>query len=426
MLREVGIAYKKLPSQRRFHNSKAKFKAYVGGYGSGKTYAGCHEALKLSLLNRGLTGMMLAPTYGMLEDSTLPAFMEILDRAGLKYKFRKSEGRMFLPWGSKVLFRSADNPARLKGPNLAWVGIDEGALISRAAWEVAISRIRHPDANKLAAFITTTPEGFNWLYEEFVEKGRRRGYQVIYARTSENTYLPVEYVQDLEAAYDPTLVRQYLMGEFTNPASGRVYHAFDRAVHIRSGLSYDPARPVSLAIDFNVDPLHASVIQTDKDTVLVVDEIVLPSSNTYELCREARERFGDVHFTAYPDPTGSARKTAGSSDAPSDFAILMSHGFEVRAHRSSPAIRDRVNAVNRKLLGADGQVGLVINERCRETIRSFEQTCFKPGSSIIDKSASLEHMTDAIGYFIEYEYPIRPPVLVEYQGLGRRSHNKGF
>ena len=82
--RKLGIKYRQLPSQRRFHRSKAKFKAYVGGYGSGKTYAGCHEALRLSFINAGLTGMIIAPTYRMMEDATLPTFREILERNGIE------------------------------------------------------------------------------------------------------------------------------------------------------------------------------------------------------------------------------------------------------------------------------------------------------------------------------------------------------
>ncbi len=423
-LRGLNITYKKLPSQERFHRSRAKFRAYVGGYGSGKTTAGCHEAIRLSLVNRGLPGMMIAPTYRMMEDSTLQTFLEILDRAAIRYKYSRTHDRLSLPWGSAVLFRSGDNPDRLKGPNLAWVGVDEGALMAKGAWDVAISRIRHPDAIRLSAFITTTPEGFNWLYDEFALR-RRRGYSVIYARTEENVYLPEEYVRDLEAAYDPLMVRQYLMGEFVNVSAGRVYQPFDRAVHVRRGLAYDPELPLFLAIDFNVNPMHAAAIQMDGPAAMVVDEIVLPSSNTYELCREARARYGGVPIFAYPDPTGRARKTAADSGVQSDFAILMSHGFTVRARASSPAVKDRINAVNRRLMDASGGLGLLVSDMCRETIRSFEQTCYKPGSSVVDKSAGVEHMSDAVGYFIEYEFPVRPPARVEYMGI-RRSGGRGF
>jgi hypothetical protein len=58
-----GIAYGRLPSQQRFHDSTARFKGFSGPIGSGKSQALCHEALKLSYLNAGRTGLIGAPTY---------------------------------------------------------------------------------------------------------------------------------------------------------------------------------------------------------------------------------------------------------------------------------------------------------------------------------------------------------------------------
>jgi len=57
------IAYEPLPSQRRFHDSPARFKGFSGPIGSGKSQALVQEALKLSYLNPGRTGLMGAPTY---------------------------------------------------------------------------------------------------------------------------------------------------------------------------------------------------------------------------------------------------------------------------------------------------------------------------------------------------------------------------
>ena len=421
--RELGIKYRMLPAQAAFHRSRSKYKAYVGGYGSGKTFSGCHEAIRLSVINRGLPGMVVAPTYGMLQDATLPVFLEILDRAGIEYKWLSSNSNLFLPWGSKVMFRSADSPERLKGPSLAWVGIDEGALVSRAAWEVLISRLRHPEAKWLSAFITTTPEGYNWLFEEFVEK-RKRGYRLITASTKENIHLPPDYADDLIEAYGANIARQYVSGEFVNPHAGRVYPEFSRERHVREGMGYDPAYPLTMAVDFNVDPLHAAFIQVAGKEVRVVDEIVIRSSNTWELCEAARNRYGDIAIAAYPDPTGRARKTAGLPGATSDFAVLSTNGFEVRARNSSPHVRDRVNAVNKVLSG--GPPELVISSACRESIRSFERTAWKEGASILDKTKGDEHITDAIGYFIEYEFPVRAPQRVEYEGFSRRGKKKGF
>jgi hypothetical protein len=47
----------------RFHESNARFKGFSGPIGSGKSQALCQEAIKLSYLNPGRTGLVGAPTY---------------------------------------------------------------------------------------------------------------------------------------------------------------------------------------------------------------------------------------------------------------------------------------------------------------------------------------------------------------------------
>ncbi len=48
--REIGIEYSPLESQKKFHESAARFKGFSGPIGSGKSQALCQEAIKLSYL----------------------------------------------------------------------------------------------------------------------------------------------------------------------------------------------------------------------------------------------------------------------------------------------------------------------------------------------------------------------------------------
>ena len=59
------IEYSPLESQKRFHDSAARFKGFSGPIGSGKSQALCQEALKLSYQNPGRTGLIGAPTYAL-------------------------------------------------------------------------------------------------------------------------------------------------------------------------------------------------------------------------------------------------------------------------------------------------------------------------------------------------------------------------
>ena len=110
---------KATPPQREFWGSPAKFRLFVGGIGSGKTRAGALEVLRQP---GGSTGMVLAPTYPMLRDATLRTFLELAQRGGVLEDFRKAEMAATLMNGTTVLFRSADNPDRLRGPT----GLDRG------------------------------------------------------------------------------------------------------------------------------------------------------------------------------------------------------------------------------------------------------------------------------------------------------------
>src|SRR5580765_3570573 len=101
--------------QRAFLTSPAKFRLFVGGVGSGKSRAGCLECLRQPA---GSTGMVLAPTYPMLRDATLRTFLELCQRGGVLRSFNRSEMVVHLIDGKTVLFRSADDADRLRGPNL--------------------------------------------------------------------------------------------------------------------------------------------------------------------------------------------------------------------------------------------------------------------------------------------------------------------
>jgi len=109
--------YDALPAQRAFHMDLiTPFKGYSGPIGSGKSYALVYEALLLSRLNPGLMGLVGAPTYRMLQDSTQRAFFEVLEAEGIDYRFSKQNNSLrFRQNGSEIVFRTMENPERLRG-----------------------------------------------------------------------------------------------------------------------------------------------------------------------------------------------------------------------------------------------------------------------------------------------------------------------
>src|ERR1700677_1727013 len=121
-----GIKYTALPSQQKFHDSTARFKGFSGPIGSGKSAALCHEAIRLTYLNPGRTGLIGAPTYPMLRDATQKALIEILEANKVPHVWNRAENVMVMSdSGSRILFRAVEEFERLRGSNLAWFGVDE-------------------------------------------------------------------------------------------------------------------------------------------------------------------------------------------------------------------------------------------------------------------------------------------------------------
>src|SRR6185312_4517709 len=68
--KNIEITYGQLPSQQVFHELPHRFKGFSGPIGSGKSQALCQEAIRMTYINAGRTGLIGAPTYPMLRDAT--------------------------------------------------------------------------------------------------------------------------------------------------------------------------------------------------------------------------------------------------------------------------------------------------------------------------------------------------------------------
>lgn len=418
-----SIEYDALPSQKRFHESKARFKGFSGPVGSGKSQALCHEAIKLTFLNPGRTGLIGAPTFPMLRDATQKTMIEILDENGISYELSKAENILILrETGSRILFRSLDDFERLRGTNLAWFGVDELTYTPEEAWLRLQGRLRDPKAARLCGFAVWTPKGFDWVYRRFAA-GEDAGYEMITAPAFENRHI-LEKVPDfydrLRSSYDDVFYRQEVLGEYLNANSGLVYHAFRRDLHVKD-VCLDIRRPLLWALDFNVDPMSSLIAQVVDREVLVAEELVLSRATTQQACEEfhSRMRGGPWKVIVYGDASGQRMQTTGSSDYQIIREYFRRAGFaplEYRVPAANPSVRERVMLTNAKLMTADGAVEFRVSPGCKELIKDFEEVTFKTGSYVIDKEKDSRrtHLSDALGYLIWQE--CRPQAPIGEQG----------
>ena len=274
--RNRDIEYRPLPSQRRFHESPARFKGFSGPIGSGKSQALCHEAIRLSYLNPGRTGLIGAPTYPMLRDATAAALLEVLDGNKIPHEINRAENHLVLrETRSKILFRAVEEFERLRGSNLAWFGLDELTYTSEPAWLRLEGRLRDPKASRLTGFAVWTPRGYDWVYERFVAR-RIEGYETVVAAPFENRHLlerVPDYYERLLSSYDQKFYQQEVLGEYLSMTAGRVYYAFERQENIADA-GLDRTRPLLWSLDFNFDPMSSVVAQIEGERVKVLRNCV--------------------------------------------------------------------------------------------------------------------------------------------------------
>jgi hypothetical protein len=410
--RRISIGYDSLPSQSRFHDSKARFKGFSGPVGSGKSMALCQEALKLAMENAGRTGLIGAPTYAMLRDATLPALMEVLEESGIAYEHNKGESWLKIEGaGSKILLRSLDEYERLRGSNLAWFGVDELTYVEEPAWLRLEARLRDPKAKRLCGFGVWTPKGYDWVWRRFVQSPVD-GYETVLAKPHENRHLlkaVPDYYERLKASYDADFYEQEVMGSYLSPGEGLVYRSFSRERNVAK-TEYDESLALTWALDFNVEPMSSVVAQVDGEEVRVLDEIVLRRAGTLDACEEFARRYPEfpAGLRIYADASGNQMHTTGGSDKEVIEGFFQERGMRgvrLEIPKSNPPVRQRIELVNGRLRAASGDVALKVDPRCKELIADFEQVQYVAGTCEVDKGKDPKrtHLSDALGYLLWQE-----------------------
>jgi predicted phage terminase large subunit-like protein len=225
MIAAADVQLQLSATQAAFVEDAHRYAAFVGGIGSGKSYAGGIKAL-VQELDKPRLGLVVAPSFGMLRDSTWRVCLETW--APLLARAYRQEMRLALRTGAEVLFRSADDPDHLRGPSVRWAWLDEAALCPAATWPIVIGRLRE-GGQMGRAWVTSTPKGHNWLFDVFVTQANADT-ALYQAATRTNPFIDAAYVASLEQQYPSQFARQELGGEFVVLGGGLIRREWFRVV----------------------------------------------------------------------------------------------------------------------------------------------------------------------------------------------------
>ena len=364
--------------QEQFLSAGKRYHAFVSGIGAGKTNALIQRILlNAQYWNPGETGMVVAPTVPSLRNVIIPELRKwnVLNLC----EYKVSENTLEFPNGSRIILESADNQRkieRLRGPSIAWFGMDEPASISHRAWEILVGRLRTGSYRN--GFITGTPKGFNWVYDRFVDDSPADVNAVLGVPSTANPHTPDDYKEEIVEEFDGSFYEQEVLGQFT-AFEGLVYKWFGEDHLIdEPPETYDE---VVYGIDWgHNNPAVILAIVRQGDRWVVVDEwyerrcTVNDQSSALE---DMHQRWGPG--VAYCDPS-----------EPANIEQLQRDELPARKAKNdvTPGIQ-HVTSI---------QDELAVTRSCQALRNEFAQYQYKDDGDSDDPLKQNDHAMDALRY----------------------------
>jgi len=387
--------------QKNVIQDKSRFRVLITGRRFGKTFVAINEIAKFaSISNKKI--WYVAPSYRQAKAICWGVLKEKMIYHKWVKSINHSDLTLTLKNNTQITLRGSDNESSLRGVGLHFLILDEFQDINKTAW-YEVLRPTLSDTKGHALFCGT-PRGFgNWSYDLYKMGETNKDWQSFQYTTLEGEQVTQDEIEQAKQDLDLRTFQQEYEATFVN-YSGMIYYNFSRDKNIIE--KYTKDSPVlHIGLDFNVDPMSAVVCIIENDRIIVIDEIQIYSSNTNEMCDEIKTRYKNKQIVVYPDPSARQRKT--SAGGLTDLSILKNNGFDVRCRSTAPLVRDRINAVNSKLKNVNGKNSLFIVKFCKNAIKSIERQIYKEGTHIPEKDSGYDHMNDALGYLIEYLYPLK-------------------
>jgi hypothetical protein len=382
-------------------NNKSRFRVLITGRRFGKTFLAINELAKFASQSNKKV-WYIAPTYRQAKQICWNDLKDRLIQHRWVKKINNSDLTITLKNNSSITLRGADNEQSLRGVGLDFIVMDEFADVHKEAW-YEVLRPTLSDTKGHALFCGS-PRGFgNWSYELFKQGETNKDWASFKYTTLEGGQVDDNEIEQAKQDLDIRTFQQEYEATFVN-YSGMIYYNFNRQKNIVDKYDKD-AGVLHIGLDFNVDPMSAVICIIVNEIIIVVDEIQIYSSNTQEMCEEIKTRYQNKKIVVYPDPSARQRKT--SAGGFTDLSILKNAGFDVKCKNTAPLIRDRINAVNAKLKNVNGKNSLFIVKSCKNVIKSIERQIYKEGTHVPDKDSGYDHMNDALGYLIEFNFPLR-------------------
>ena len=382
--------------QKLFFASRARYTAYGGARGGGKSWALRRKLVGLCLRYEGIHCLLVRRSLGDLKANHV---RPILEEYGEALHWHEGEKLFRFPNGSVIAlgFCACDRDAlRYQGQEYDIIAIDEATQLSEYQFSIFKACLRGARAVPRRMYLTCNPGGIGhgWVKRLFVDREYRsdenaEDYCFIPALVYDNPVLlkaDPAYVKQLESL-PKKLKDAWLYGRW-DVFEGQFFSEFDHETHVCTKGELPEKGRYFLAFDYGFDMLAALLMCCDGGgRVFVVDELCVPGLTLGEAAAHivgAFAKFRPEYAVASPD-LWNRRQDSGLS------------GFEIMQRTFGmppmvPADDRRIpgwRAVREYLGGHEGEVKLKICSVCTELIHSM--TSLLCDKNRVEDAASEPH-----------------------------------
>lgn len=420
------------PVQTALIKDPIRFKVVPAGRRSGKTERAKRFISKIAMAMPNEAYFVAAPTRNQVkkiywEDLKLLTMATLYDRDAIS----ESELTIKLPNGTTITLIGLDQPQRIEGT--FWSGgiIDEIADVKENAWAENISPALdtfnplRPDY-RAWCWLIGVPDGLNHYYEmaEYAKTANDPEWKLYTWHSAD--ILPADVIDAAKRRMSARQYKQEYEASFET-ASGKIYEDYCIDNHT-IGSKIKPHEQLLWMHDFNYTPLSSAIgVRRGRGgkSLYLLDEVILTSAVARQSALEFVDRYKNHEnreILLFGDPAGRAGEKHGhNSDYIEIEKVLRDNGWKVKRQvkPAAPAIRDRQNAVRAKIRNAAGNASLFVNPEtapyCHKGLATVQT---KKGSTFLEEDSEYQHITTAIGYCVDYLWP----VTAEKKDFSKQQH----
>jgi len=395
--------------QKEFFKSRARFTAYGGARGGGKSWALRRKLVAMCLRYPEISCLLIRRTLPELKSNHVIPFLR--EYGGI-VSYSESEKAILFPNKSRISlgYCATDKDAlRYQGQEYDVIAIDEATQLSEFRFSVLKACLRGANKFPKRMYLTCNPGGIghSWVKRIFVDRDFKNGedpdeYNFIPALIYDNPNLleaDPEYVSSLNSLPD-RLRDAWLLGKW-DVFEGQFFPEFDRSIHVCQTSDIPKHTKKFIAMDYGLDMLALLLVGVDEEeNFWIINEYCRSGLTLSEAarCTALLCEGHSVEFAVCSPDLWNRRQDSGRSG----FEIMQ----QIKGMPPMLAADDRRipgwRILREYLCPASDHPYLRISSRCENLISSLSSLLCDPNrpEDASDSPHKITHSPEALRYAV--------------------------